>query len=136
MAATFQYKVRDGEGRLLKGTLEGDSQKLVADKLRQMGYVPIAIEQDQASSKLKRDIKIPGLSDRVSQKDVAVFSRQFATMINSGLSLIRALHILDEQTENKVLGEICNTVRMDVEKGASLSQALARHPKAFSRLFV
>ena len=136
MAATFQYKVRDGEGRLLKGALEGDSQKLVADKLRQMGYVPIAIEQDTSSTTLKREIKIPGLSDRVSQKDVAVFSRQFATMINSGLSLIRALHILHEQTENKVLAEICNTVRMDVEKGASLSQALARHPKAFSRLFV
>lgn len=136
MAATFQYKVRDGEGRLLKGSLEGDSQKLVADKLRQMGYVPIAIEQDTSSTTLKREIKIPGLSDRVSQKDVAVFSRQFATMINSGLSLIRALHILHEQTENKVLAAICNTVRMDVEKGASLSQALARHPKAFSRLFV
>ncbi len=135
MAATFQYKVRDDKGRLLQGALEGDSQTLVADKLRQMGYVPIAIEQEK-DSKLQRDLKVPGLSDRVSQKDVAVFSRQFATMINSGLTLIRALHILNEQTENKVLAEICKDVRMDVEKGASLSQALSRHPKAFNRLFV
>ena len=69
-------------------------------------------------------------------KDVAVFSRQFATMINSGLSLLRSLNILAEQTESKALAEIVNQVRMDVEKGSSLSQALARHPKAFSRLYV
>ena len=135
MATTFQYKVRDNQGRLLQGSLDGDSQTLVADKLRQMGYVPIAIQQE-SSSKLQRDLKIPGLSDRVNQKDVAVFSRQFATMINSGLSLIRALHILAEQTENKVLAEVSREVRQDVEKGASLSQALARHPKVFNRLFV
>ena len=135
MATTFQYKVRDNQGRLLQGSLDGDSQTLVADKLRQMGYVPIAIQQE-SSSKLQRDLKIPGLSDRVAQKDVAVFSRQFATMINSGLSLIRALHILGEQTENKVLANVSRDVRMDVEKGASLSQALARHPKVFNRLFV
>ena len=135
MAATFQYKVRDNQGRVLQGSLDGDSQALVADKLRQMGYVPIAIQQE-STAKLQRDLKIPGLSDRVSQKDVAVFSRQFATMINSGLSLIRALHILDEQTENKVLAEVSRDVRMDVEKGASLSQALGRHPKVFNRLYV
>jgi len=100
VATTFQYKVRDNQGRLLQGSLDGDSQTLVADKLRQMGYVPIAIQQE-SSSKLQRDLKIPGLSDRVNQKDVAVFSRQFATMINSGLSLIRALHILAEQIERR-----------------------------------
>ena len=135
MAATFQYKVRDPEGRLLQGSLDGDSQALVASKLRQMGYVPIAISQEKSSS-LKKDLTIPGLTDRVSMKDVAVFSRQFATMINSGLSLIRALHILNEQTENKKLAEVVAEVRMDVEKGASLSQALGKHPKVFNRLYV
>jgi type IV pilus assembly protein PilC len=135
MAATFQYKVRDNQGRLLQGSLDGDSQALVASKLRQMGYVPITIEQEKAGS-LQRDLKIPGLSDRVGMKDIAVFSRQFATMISSGLSLIRALHILNEQTENKALARIVDEVRLDVEKGASLSQALSRHPKVFSRLYV
>lgn len=135
MAATFQYKVRDNQGRLLQGSLEGDNQALVATKLRQMGYVPIAIEQEKSKA-LQRDLKIPGISDRVSQKDVAVFSRQFATMISSGLSLIRALHILNEQTENKQLASVVNDVRLDVEKGASLSQALSRHPKVFTRLYV
>src|ERR1043165_7984246 len=102
MAVTFQYRVRDGEGRLLQGALEGDSQTLVAEKLRQMGYSPIAIEEEKAS-KVSADLKIPGFSDRVKLKEGAVFSRQFATMINSGLTLIRALSILAEQTENKRL---------------------------------
>ena len=57
-------------------------------------------------------------------------------MINSGLSLLRSLYILAEQTESKALAEIVNQVRMDVEKGSSLSQAMAKHPKAFSRLYV
>jgi type IV pilus assembly protein PilC len=135
VAATFQYRVRDTTGRLLQGTLDGDSQNLVALKLREMGYVPIAIEE-QGAKNLQRDLKIPGLSDRISQKDVAIFSRQFATMISSGLSLNRALHILNEQTENKKLAGIVNEVRLDVEKGASLSMAIARHPKAFNRLYV
>ncbi|MCU1380792.1 MAG: type secretory pathway, component PulF [Acidimicrobiales bacterium] len=135
MATTYAYKVRDKEGRLLQGSLEADSTTLVANKLRSMGYLPVAIER-QGTSSLQKELKIPGITDRVSQKDIAVFCRQFATMINSGLSLIRALNILGEQTESNVLEGIIDEVRQDVEKGASLSQALARHPKAFNRLFV
>lgn len=135
MATTYAYKVRDKEGRLLQGALEGDSTTLVANKLRSMGYVPVTVER-QGSSAFQKELSIPGLTDRVSHKDIAVFCRQFATMIDSGLSLIRALHILGAQTESKKLGEIVEEVRQDVEKGASLSQALARHPKAFNRLFV
>jgi type IV pilus assembly protein PilC len=135
MATTYTYRVRDKEGRLLEGTLEADSTTLVANRLQAMGYMPVSIEK-QAGSKMQLEIKIPGLTDRISGKDIAVFSRQFATMINSGLSLIRALHILGEQTENKKLAEIVGEVRLDVERGSSLSQALARFPKAFDQLFV
>lgn len=134
MPDTYVYKVRDRSGRLLEGSLEADSTTLVANKLRQMGYVPIAIDKRDTSG-LQREIRLPG-SGRVKLRDVAVFSRQFATMINSGLSLLRSLHILAEQTENKALAAIVNEVRQDVERGSSLSQALARHPKAFSRLYV
>ena len=135
MATSYAYKVRDKEGNLLQGFLEADSTSLVANKLQSMGYVPVSIDE-QTKSSVSVDIKIPGLSDRVSQKDVAIFCRQFATMINSGLSLIRALNILSEQTENKKLAEIVGEVRMAIEKGSSLSQALAKHPKVFNRLFV
>jgi type IV pilus assembly protein PilC len=136
MADTFTYKVRDRQGKLVEGALEADSAQLVVSKLREMGYVPIDIKQKQSKSSLSRDVSIPFFSSRVKLKDVAVFSRQFATMINSGLSLLRALYILAEQTESKTLAEVANQVRIDVEKGSSLSQALARHPKAFNRLYV
>jgi type IV pilus assembly protein PilC len=135
MPETFQYKVKDKNGKLVEGSLEAENAQLVVSKLRSMGYVPIEIQQSGGAT-LQRELKLPGFSDRVKLKDVAVFSRQFATMINSGLSLLRALNILAEQTESKALAEIANQVRMDVEKGSSLSQAMSKHPKAFGRLYV
>jgi type IV pilus assembly protein PilC len=134
MADTYTYKVRDRAGKLLEGSLEADSTTLVANKLRQMGYVPIAIDKKDTGG-LNTEIKLPG-SNRIKLKDVAIFSRQFATMINSGLSLLRALYILADQTENKALAVVVNDVRQDVEKGMSLSQAMAKHPKAFNRLYI
>lgn len=135
MPETFQYKVKDKSGKLVEGSLEAENAQLVVSKLRSMGYVPIEIQQ-QGGATLQRELKLPGLSDRVKLKDVSVFSRQFATMINSGLSLLRSLNILAEQTESKPLADIVNQVRMDVEKGSSLSQAMGKHPKAFGRLYV
>ena len=135
MPTTFQYKVRDRAGRTVQGELEAENETLVAGKLRSMGYTPISIQR-RGGQKLTGDVKIPGLTDRIKLKDVAVFSRQFATMIDSGLSLLRALSILAEQTENKELARVITEVRIDVEKGSSLSNALAKHPKAFNRLYV
>src|SRR5215471_6316439 len=117
MADTFTYKVRDKQGKLVEGSLEADNAQLVVSKLREMGYVPVDIKHQAAKGSLSKELSIPGLSNRVKLKDVAVFSRQFATMINSGLSLLRALNILADQTENKVLADIANQVRIDVEKG-------------------
>src|SRR5947207_12835173 len=136
MPDTYQYKVRDRQGKLLEGSLEADSTTLVANRLRQMGYIPLAIDKKDDTG-FQKEIKLPfGQGKRVKLKDIAVFSRQFATMINSGLSLLRSLYILADQTDNKLLAAVLNQVRQDVEKGSSLSQALARHPKTFSRLYV
>jgi type IV pilus assembly protein PilC len=135
MAQSFTYKVRDRQGKVLTGTLEAETVTLVAGKLRQMGYVPVSIESNEKKS-LARDIKIPGLSGRVKLKDVAIFSRQFATMISSGLTLLRALAILSDQATNKELARIVGEVRKDVERGIALSAAMAKHPKAFGRLYV
>jgi type IV pilus assembly protein PilC len=132
---TFSYKVRDQQGKVVEGQLEADDQALVIDKLRSMGYTPISISQ-RNENKLTADLSIPGLSNRVKLKDVAVMSRQFATMINSGLSILRSLAILAQQTENSELARVAGEVRLDVERGASLSVALARHPKVFNQLFV
>ena len=135
MTTTFAYKVRDQAGKLIEGQLDAEDASNVVGKLRQMGYTPIAVEA-KIESKLKGEIKIPGFSGKVKLKDVAVFSRQFAVMINSGLSLIRALAILADQTENPELARIVSEIRLDVEKGVSLSSAIAKHPKAFSRLYI
>jgi type IV pilus assembly protein PilC len=134
LATTFAYKVRDRGGKLVSGTLEADSQAAVSTKLRQMGFAPILIEEHKASIG-KMEIKLPW-GGKVKQKDLAVFSRQFATMINSGLSLLRALNILSEQTENANFARTISEVRSDVEKGMSLSQAVGKHPKVFKRLYV
>lgn len=135
MPTTFAYKVRDQAGNLVEGRLEAEDQSLVVGKLRQMGYTPISVEARTKAS-FSADVSIPGLSNRVKLKDLAVFSRQFATMINSGLTLIRALAILAEQTENPKFAQVIGEVRLDVEKGSSLSVAMAKHPKVFNRLYI
>jgi type IV pilus assembly protein PilC len=137
MPTTFQYQVRDRAGKMVTGSIEADSQAAVATRLKQMGYAPIAITESQTGG-LKTDISIPGFSrkKKVKLKDLAVMSRQFATMINSGLSLLRALNILAEQTSSVELARVLGEVRNDVETGVSLSVAMAKHPKAFPPLMI
>src|SRR4051794_23087046 len=100
-----------------------------------MGYSPLRIKQSEAG--LKKELKIPGFGGpKVKLKDLAIFSRQFATMINSGLSMLRALSILTEQTDNKGFAEVIGQVRNDVETGTALSAGMAKHPKIFPPLMV
>ena len=131
---TFQYQVRDKTGKIVSGTLEAESQAAVAQKLTSMGYATVSISK--ASAGMKTELKIPGFGGKVKLKDLSIMSRQFATMINSGLSLLRALNILSEQTPNKVLAQVLAEVRNDVETGNPLSGALAAHPKVFPPLMV
>jgi type IV pilus assembly protein PilC len=135
MPTTYAYKVRDRSGKVLSGSLDADNTALVANRLRQMGYVPISIDK-KAGAGVKRDIKIPGLTNRVSLKEIGVFSRQFATMVNSGLTLLRSLSILSTQTSNQYFQTVIDQVRTDIESGSSLSQALSRHPKQFNNLYI
>lgn len=133
--ATYEYKVRDKSGSMKTGKLEADSPTQVAAKLKQMGYAPVSITQ--ANAGMSKEIKIPGFGKpKIKLKDLAIFSRQFATMVNSGLSLLRALTILTEQTENKELARVIGEVRNDIETGNSLSSAMAKHPDAFPPLMV
>jgi type IV pilus assembly protein PilC len=131
----FDYEVRDRAGKLVSGQLEADSQQAVAAKLKSMGYSPLKISEVKSSG-MQTEIKIPGFGGKVKLKDLAIFSRQFATMINSGLALIRALSILAEQTESDKLRETIVEVRADVEQGQSLSNAIAKHEKVFPKLYV
>jgi type IV pilus assembly protein PilC len=132
MSETFQYKVRDKSGNLVTGTLVADSEMLVLQRLREQGYTPLEVGKEKKGLNVSINIK----AKKVKLKEVAVFSRQFATMINSGLPILRALAILADQSSNESLAKALATARMDVEQGASLSQALAKHPKIFNDLYV
>jgi type IV pilus assembly protein PilC len=135
MATTFSYQVRDKGGKLISGELEAENQAAVARTLRTMGFSPISIAK-QKESALNREFHIPGFGGKVELTDLTVFSRQFATMIDSGLSLLRSLHILGDQTENPVLAKVIVTVSKDIEGGKSLSASLAEHDKIFPKLYI
>ena len=133
---TYEYKVRDKSGEMKTGKLEAESPAQVASKLKSMGYAPLSITKSNAG--LNKELKVPGFGGKtkVGLKDLAVFARQFATMVNSGLSLLRALNILVDQTENKELARVLGEVRNDIETGNSLSSGMAKHPDVFPPLMV
>ena len=128
----FDYKVRDRKGEVVTGSLEGESIQSVAERLRQMGLTPVDVKQHGTGLKMEIVLR-PG---HVDMKDLAVFSRQFATMVNAGLPILRCVSVLADQTESTELAKVLRKVRTDVEQGTSLTAALARHPKTFSNLFV
>lgn len=131
---TFSYRARDRQGQVLTGETEGSNPQAVIKALRDKGLTPLGITA-KSNEGLQKDIKI-GRAKRVKQKEVAVMSRQLATMVNAGLSLLRSLSVLKEQAANPALAKVIGDVRNDVEKGSSLSAALERQPKVFSKLYV
>lgn len=132
---TYEYAVRNRDGKIVKGQIEAQNEGAVAARLRAMGAAPLSISE-VSNTGLNRSIKIPGFGDKIGMKDLAIMARQLATMINAGLSLLRSLQILAEQTENKALAKVLFSVRSDVEAGSALSFALGRHPIVFPPLLV
>src|ERR671917_1906133 len=128
--ATFKYKARTRQGEILQDQLEGADTMAVAAALRQQGLLVIDVKEQGVAQK---DILEP--FKRVKLGDTVVFTRQFATMINAGLPIVRALYVLSEQTENPKLREVVVLVRKDVEAGLALSAALEKHPKVFNKLY-
>ena len=133
---TFAYTARDSTGKVVKGRVEGTTEGVALGKLRTMGVSPITVAETAGGSGLQMEINIPGFGQKVALKDLAIMSRQMATMLAAGLSLLRALTILAEQTENKKLSATLNDVRSQIESGWSFSDSLAKHPNIFPRLMV
>jgi type IV pilus assembly protein PilC len=129
--STYVFKAIDLTGGKARGEVEADSKQAVADQLKQKGLIVLDIADKRGS----REIELQFLK-RAKANDLAIFSRQLATMISSGMSILRALYVLEEQTEDKFLKETIVAVRKDVEAGLSLSDAMSRHPKVFNPLFV
>jgi type IV pilus assembly protein PilC len=129
--STYVFKAIDLTGGKARGEVEADSKQAVSDQLKQRGLIVLDISDKHSS----RELELAFLK-RVKPTELAVFSRQLSTMISSGMSILRALYVLEEQTESKFLKETIVAVRKDVEAGLSLSDSMARHPKVFSPLFV
>ncbi|WP_166792584.1 type II secretion system F family protein [Cryobacterium algoricola] len=135
-ATAWAYVGRDARGKTVKGKLDASSEGAVASRLGSMGISPISIKESADGTGLNREISIPGFSKGVGLKDLAIMSRQMATMIGSGLSLLRTLNILAEQTESKPLAKILKQVRDDVETGTSISESFGKHGKDFPPIMI
>ncbi|MEE4275925.1 MAG: type II secretion system F family protein [Thermoleophilia bacterium] len=129
---TFAYKALDAKGGQATGQIDGDSKAAVAQMLRGKGFTVLDVNE------VKKGLGSIELNfmQRIKPKDLTVFSRQFATMVNSGLAMLRCLYVLEEQTPNKKLCGVIGAVRADVEAGISLSDALEKHPATFNKLYV
>ncbi|HEX2233733.1 MAG TPA: type II secretion system F family protein [Thermoleophilaceae bacterium] len=129
--STFAFKALDVSGVPTKGEIDADTKQAVAQQLRGKGLIVLDIEEQQpanAGDILERFKK-------VKPDDLVVGTRQLATMVSSGMSLLRALYVIEEQTENDKLKETWAAVRKDVEAGISLSDALSKHPDIFNDLY-
>lgn len=131
--ATYTYTARPERGAPITGVIQGDSKAAVAADLRRRGLTVLSLDEKKSLGDLN-DL-LEGLT-KIKLRDKVVFSRQFATMINAGLALLRALFILEEQTQNPRFRKIITAVRQDVEAGMPLSDAIEKHPVAFDRLYV
>ena len=132
-SATYTFKGFDPTGAPTHGELEGDSQAHVASQLRGRGFTVVDVSRKRMGFTFQdlRDLYTP-----VAPRDLTVLARQLATMVSSGLSLLRALYVLEEQTEAAKLARTISAVRQDVETGFALSQAMSKDPAVFSDLFV
>ncbi len=129
----YSYKGRDESGRLIKGEMKAASKEELAGKLRNMRYTPTYI----AESREGFDIgSIANLLKTVGSDEIIIFNLQLANMVSSGLTILASLDILAKQTENKVFRDIIEDVTREVESGSTFSDSLAKHPRAFSRLFI
>jgi type IV pilus assembly protein PilC len=130
-AQTFVFTAMDLAGAKASGEVEAESKQAVVDQLKARGLIALDISMKGGS----KEIELPFLN-RIKAEDLTVFTRQLSTMVSSGMTILRALYVLEAQTENKKLRETLVAVRRDVEAGLSLSDAFQRHPKVFSPLFV
>src|SRR6201984_340904 len=130
--STFAFKALDLTGTATRGEVEAEDKQSVAAQLRAKGLIVLDIEEQKPT-----DVgDLLGRFKKVKPHELTVATRQLATMISSGMSLLRALYVLEDQAENDKLKEAFQQVRKDVEAGISLSEALARHPDIFNELYI
>ena len=131
--ATFVYKVRDRSGKIFTGNMEGENRNSVVSRLREMDYFITSVNEKRGNILLSKQAN---LIKSIKLRDLTIFYRQFATMVNAGLTLVNSLDILTEQVENKALADNIKAVKSDVEAGSTLADAMAKYPQVFSELYI
>src|SRR5207244_8613900 len=126
------YTVRDASGQTRSGTSDAENMEILRRRLQEQGFTVADIKQTSARKKKAAG----GGWGRVKLNDLAIFCRQFSTMIDAGVSLVRALDVLGEQTANPKLKRIIYDIQQEVESGQTLSKAMATYPKTFTSLFI
>jgi len=130
---TFAYKVRNRSGKIFTGSMEGESRSVAVSRLREMDYFITSISEKKKSALFSQQIT---LFQSIKLRDLTIFYRQFATMVNAGLTLVNSLNILTEQVENKALANNIKVVKSDIEAGSTLADAMAKFPQVFSELYI
>lgn len=128
----YQYTVRDATGAMRTGTSEAENQDILKKRLQEQGFTVNDVKQTGVSAKKKAG----GGWGKVKLNDLSIFCRQFSTMIDAGVSLVRALDVLGEQTQNPKLKRILREIQTEVESGQTLSKSMAKYPKVFNNLFI
>jgi len=134
--AVFVWEGKTAQGKALKGEMEAHNAQAVLARLRSQRIQPNPARVREKGKGLEREITIPGFREKIKPRDVMIFTRQFATMIDAGLPIVQGLDILTQQTENKTFRNTIRAIKQDVEGGATLAESLRKHPKAFDDLYV
>ena len=137
--AAFNYTVRNLKGELLKGSIDAETQDVVVSKLKEMEYFVVSIDEIKGSKVKdisKKSTKGFSFFNRIKIRDMVVFTRQFATLISSGMSLLESLTVLEKQTQNPKFSNIISEIRINVESGHSLSESMAKYSNVFTDIYI
>lgn len=136
---SYYYEALDSGSKLVKGYIDAPNEDSIADKLRDMGFYPLKINEHKQKASDMDLAALPGIrviAHRIKFKHIVAFTRQLATLIDAGLPILRCLQILEDQVESVLFRDKIAQMRKDIESGSSLSEALAKHPKQFDALYV
>ncbi len=151
--AIFTYVAMDSGGKEVSGQVEAETVNLAVAQIREQGYYPTKVSEKKQQEKKQEkpgakkaavkkkggmsiQIKLPGMGGRIKSRDMSTFTRQLATLIDAGLPLLRSINVLSKQQKDGTLKDILSQVGEDVEGGSTFSEALAKHPRSFTRLYV
>src|SRR5690554_346165 len=130
--AKFQYKAKNMSGKIVEGIYEAPEKQYVIDMIKEKSFYPIEIKEISEG----KDLKEYDFFTKVKTKDLIVFCRQFSGILKAGVTLVQALRMLGEQTENVILSNIIKEINDDIQKGSGLSEAMAKHRKHFPPILI